>query len=377
MRLARIVLLFCAFGISASLFFFITSVAHAANDGIYERALVRSVSNTTATTTHGAEQMQSYVIQFLSGPLNGEQRTIASDISSSPYRLDPRPGDKVLVYIQPNPTGGEPLLFLEGFDRRAAMYWLIALFALTMLLLAGWQGLKIALSIFLSLLLIGFVLIPSFLKGLNPVPIALGLTVVLTALTTCLSTGWNRKSFVTTIGTLGGVFIAYLVATVFANWLHLAGLASEEDRLFFDKNPMLNPQGLLFAGIIIASLGVVEDVAVSIASGVMEVRQANPKLGFKELFRSGMVVGRDHMGALANTLIFVYVGGTLSTLLLYTQSGGAWAKFINFDVIVDEILRSLSGTIGLVFTVPITALLAAWTARRTMYRPVESDVFRL
>lgn len=149
-------------------------------------------------------------------------------------------------------------------------------------------------------------------------------------------------------------------------WLIAALIGSSLiDRLFFTKNPQLDPRGLLFAGIIIAAMGVVEDVAVSIASGVMEVREANPRLGFKELFRSGMVVGRDHMGALANTLVFAYVGASLSTLLLYSQYGGSWAKFMNFDLVVDEVVRSLAGTIGLVFTVPITALLAAWAARRT------------
>ncbi|MCR4256209.1 MAG: YibE/F family protein, partial [Candidatus Uhrbacteria bacterium] len=104
--------------------------------------------------------------------------------------------------------------------------------------------------------------------------------------------------------------------------------------------------------------------AVSIASGVAEVRRHHPKATFKELFTSGMVVGRDHMGALANTLVFAYVGASLSTLLLYSQFGGSWLKFINFDSVADEIIRSLTGTIGLVFTVPITALLAAWVMTR-------------
>ena len=253
-------------------------------------------------------------------------------------------------------------MYLESFDRRAAMYWLIALFVLTMVLLAGWQGLKVAGSIAISIFLIVSVLIPGFLRGWNPIPIALGLAVVLAGITAGFTVGWNRKSLVTTIGTLGGVAVAYLIGSVFANWSHLSGLNTDDARLFFDKNPTLNPQALLFAGIIIASLGVVEDVAVSIASGVMEVRQANPNLTFKQLFRSGMVIGRDHMGALANTLVFAYVGGSLTTLLLYAQNGSSWAKFINFDIVVEEILRSLSGTIGLVFTVPITALLAAWFA---------------
>lgn len=330
--------------------------------------VIRS-SSIIQTTPNGAQQLKSYEIQYLSGSLKGTTQTISSDITSDPYGLDPQPGDKVLIFLQANPEGGAPLAYLESFDRRAAIYWLIGLFVLTLVFLAGWQGFKIATSILLSILLIGFILIPTFLRGLNPIPIAFILVALLATISSVLSIGWNKKSLVTIIGTIGGVAVAYLVSVVFAHWAHLSGLSTDEDRLFFDKNPTLNPQGLLFAGVAIASLGVVEDVAVSIASGVMEVRQANARLGFKELFRSGMIIGRDHMGALANTLVFAYVGGSLSTLLLYTQFGGSWAKFLNFDSVVDEVIRSLAGTIGLIFTVPITAVLAAWFALRT--RPVK------
>jgi len=327
--------------------------------------MVKEVKTTTQTNPNGGQQVRTYVIQYLSGPLKGKTADLSSDVSSNPYALDPRPGDKVLIFLQADPNGGEPHAFLESFDRRNAIYTLIALFVLTMVLLAGWQGLKVAASIFISVMLIGFVLIPSFLKGLNPVPIALILIALFSGISSVFAMGWNRKSLVTVIGTVGGTLTAYLIASIFADWAHLNGLSTEEDRLFFDKNPTLNPRGLLFAGIIIASMGIVEDVAVSIASGIMEVRQANPRLTFKELFRSGMIVGRDHMSALANTLIFAYVGASISTLLLYTQYGGSWGKFLNFDSVVDEIIRALAGTIGLVFTVPITALLGAWFALKS------------
>ena len=99
---------------------------------------------------------------------------------------------------------------------------------------------------------------------------------------------------------------------------------------------------------------------MSIVSGLAEVKRANPRLAFRELFKAGMTIGNDHMSALANTLVYAYVGGSLSTLLLYSQFGGSWLKFINFDNVVDEVIRSLSGTIGLIFTVPISALLTAW-----------------
>ncbi|MFA5935390.1 MAG: YibE/F family protein [Patescibacteria group bacterium] len=341
-------------------------------DGVYERAIVRSVSLGTETIPTGGTQRQHYNVEILSGSLKGQTRTLSSDLESNPYNLNPSVGDRVVILIQGEAQSGSELIFLEGFDRRGAIFWLVVLFFATLVLLAGWQGMKVALSISISILLIGWVLIPAFLNGLNPIPVAIVLAAVLVGISTVSSTGWNKKTLVTVIGTVGGVLVAYAISHLFATWAHLEGLSNEEDRLFFAKNPLLDPRGLMFAGIIIAAMGVVEDVAVSISSGVFEVHRNNSRLSLKELFRSGMVIGRDHMSALANTLIFAYVGASLSTLLLYTQYGGSWLKFLNFDSVVDEVVRSLSGTIGLIFTVPITAILAAFVASR-MTKPDRSS----
>lgn len=332
-------------------------------DGLYERAQVTHVEFRMQQTSSTGEQVRVFTVKFLSGPLASKTQEIVSDVTTNPYQLVPEAGDKIVIFMQPGTDANQWNLYIDGFDRRAALAWLVVLFVLTLVLLAGWQGLKVAFSILISIGLIGYVLIPAFLKGVNPVPLAIFLGGAFTLIASGLSTGWNRKAVVTAIGTMGGAIIAYLLSVVFVRMTHLSGLSSEEDRLFFEKNALLDPRGLLFAGIIIASVGVLEDVAVSIASGVSEVRRANPRLGFRELFTSGMVVGKDHMAALANTLVYAYVGGSLSSLLLYTQFGGSWLKFINFDVVVDELVRSLCGTIGLVFTVPITALLAAWWMR--------------
>ncbi len=332
------------------------------NEGQYERAVVESVGTTASAIPGGAEQITVFRVRFLSGPLLNQIREIHSDINSNPYRLDPHAGDKIVVFMQND--AGVWSLYLEGFDRRDYMFWLIGLFVLTLILLSGWQGVKVACSIAISIAMIGYILIPLYLKGVNAVPLAIVLSGAFTLISSVLTTGWNRKSVVTAVGTMGGALVAYVISLIFVDATRLSGLSSDDDRLFFNKNPLLDPRGLLFAGIIIASVGVLEDVAVSIASGVSEVRRANPKANFRNLFLAGMVIGKDHMGALANTLVFAYVGASLSTLLLYQEFGGSWLKFINFDTVTDEVVRSLCGTIGLVFTVPITALLAAWVMLR-------------
>lgn len=341
-------------------------------EGSYERAEVLRVQNETRQTPNGAnEQVRVYQVRFLSGAIKGQERSIADDIGSNPYQIRPETGDKIVVLLQPSEQVEAWNFYIEGFDRRSAIFLLVALFVVMLVLLAGWQGIKVAASIGISLLLIGYVLIPLFLRGWNPVPIAILLGGIFTLLSCGLGSGWNRKAVVTAIGTMGGAIIAYLLSLAFVDMTRLSGLSTEEDRLFFQKNPSLDPRGLLFAGIIIAAVGVLEDVAVSIVSGVTEVHRANPRLGFQRLFLSGMAVGRDHMAALANTLVYAYVGASLSSLLLYKQFGESWLKFINFDTVVDEIIRSLCGTIGLIFTVPITALLAAWAITKIGSLPEE------
>lgn len=340
-------------------------------EGQYERGVVESVGTGSTLIPGGAEQVKLFRVRFLSGPLLNQVQEIRSDITGNPYNIDPHTGDKVVVFMQNDGTGWS--LYLEGFDRRGPMIVLIVLFVLTLVLLSGWQGLKVAAGIAISILMIGYILIPLYLRGVNAVPLAIVLAGLFTMISTGLTMGWNRKTIVVSVGTMGGALVAYLISLVFVDATRLSGLSTEDDRLFFNKNPLLDPRGLLFAGIIIAAVGVLEDVAVSIASGVSEVRRANPKIGFKELFTAGMVIGRDHMGALANTLVFAYVGASLSTLLLYEQFGGSWLKFINFDSVTDEVVRALAGTIGLVFTVPITALLATWAMLRA---PVDSKSHR-
>ena len=347
-----------------------TTATHA--EGTYERAVVESVKSSSRANGTGVEQTEVYHVKFTGGALVNQERDIANEVGSNPYGVQPREGDRIIVFI-PGADDDTQSMYIESFDRTRAILWLVALFVATLVILAGKQGLYVALSIAISLVMIGTILIPAFLKGYPAVPVAIVLSGVFTLISTGLTTGWNKKSVVTAVGTMGGALVAYAIALLFGDAMHLQGLSSEEDRMFFERNPLLSSRNLLFAGIIIASAGVVEDVAVSIASGAVEVKRANPQASFRELFRAGMTIGNDHMGALANTLVYAYVGGSLSVLLLYQQFGGSWAKFLNFDSVVDEILRSLAGTIGLIFTVPMTAVLAAYVTAQMPEKELQKE----
>lgn len=140
--------------------------------GLYERARVEEAGLKTLATDQGGQQVEAYKVKFLAGPLKDQERLITNDVGSNPYGLKPRTGDVVVVFMQS--TGqSDWQLYLDGFDRRAALAWLVVLFVFTLVLLSGWQGLKVALSILISILVIAYVLIPAFVKGVNPVPLAI------------------------------------------------------------------------------------------------------------------------------------------------------------------------------------------------------------
>jgi uncharacterized membrane protein len=326
--------------------------------GSYERAIVRNVTQTPDERPDGGEQKIRYAVEYLSGPLKGKTSVIVSDISTNPYGLEPRIGDRVVVYLQTTQEG-DPVASLEGFDRRNALAWILFAFVAAFCLLGGWQGFKVAASAVASVAIIGWILVPTFMGGTNPIPVAIALVVALTGFMTTLTVGWNRKMLATTIGVLGGATASYLLASAFAGMAHLQGFASEGVRTVFEQNPLLDPANLLVAGVIVAAAGVIQDLSASIACGVVDSHGTNPRRDMKGLFLTGMVIGREHIRTLAPALVFASLGAVLSGLLLVNAYEGSWLKLLNDDIVAEQIVRSLAGTIGLVCTVPIAALAAA------------------
>ena len=157
---------------------------------------------------------------------------------------------------------------------------------------------------------------------------------------------------------LGAILIATIFSLLINNFSHLNGLGTEDMRIFAINNPNFNFQGILFAGIIIGALGAIMDVAVSISSGLQEVRNHKPNIGFQELLSSGMNIGRDIMGSMLNTLIFAYVGVSIAIILIISQNGIGLIEFLNYGFVTEEIVRSLIGSLGLLATIPVTALAA-------------------
>ena len=188
-----------------------------------------------------------------------------------------------------------------------------------------------------------------------------------------LAHGINARTTTAVLGTVGALFITGVLAWIFVTGTHLTGLASEESGLLAASLSGVSLKGLLLGGIVIGSLGVLDDVTVTQASAVWELHQANPSYGFSRLYAAGLRIGRDHIASTVNTLVMAYAGASLPLLVLFTLSSRQLGDVLTSEILAQEIVRTLVGSIGLISAVPITTALAAFVADRSIHRePVEA-----
>lgn len=270
-------------------------------------------------------------------------------------------GDQVLLSIDENDNGTIKSANIYEIVRYNYIYMLIFIFIILLGIVGGIKGLKSIAALFLTGVVIIKILIPLILKGFNPIVVSLVLCIGVSIINLLIISGKNRKTLAAIIGTVGGVVVAAVIGLSMSSVLRLTGLTDEELQMivYVSQNAAFDYRGLLFSGILMGALGAVMDISMSIASAVNEIKSSSGVISKKELIKSGMNVGRDIMGTMANTLILAYVGGSMYTLMLVSTYSISLNRILDQDVIASEILKSLAGSIGLVFTIPITAVAAA------------------
>ena len=302
---------------------------------------------------------QTLVVKLTSGKFRGKLVTITNTLGMNPvYDIKVREGDGVVVSLDIQ-SGKIKDAGIADHLREPSVYLLIGIFII-LLLLVGWnKGLKAFITLLLTLSLVLGLLLPGILRGYDPVDLTLILAVVVTIINTLIIGGFSRKSIASIVGTIGGLIIAGLIALKIGKAAYLTGFGTEESAmlLYLPKHVHLNIQEILFAGIIIGTLGAVMDVSMSVASAVEEVKRVNPSLSMMDLMKSGMNVGRDIMGIMANTLILAYTGSSVSLLLIFMAYQDSLTLIMNLDMIASEIVRALSGSIGMIMVVPLTAVI--------------------
>lgn len=300
-------------------------------------------------------------IEIIEGPLKGQTFTVPNEVTDNPaYNVKVREG-KELVLSVVTARGQKPEINIADYHRAPFLGALLVVFLAVFLFFGGKEGIKSLLGLVVGIVLIAVVLLPLSYRGFDPLLVSAGIALVITATTTTLVAGFSQKAYAATLGTIGGVIISGVAAHLVIIAADLTGLSSEEAQIL--RGSVLNQpaefySGLLAAGMLIGALGVIMDVAVSIASATWELRQTDPTLTRQQLYKRGMNVGRDIMGTMTNTLILAYAGSALPLLLLMAQIPSV--KLLNLDLVATEVASALTGSLGLICTIPLTALASSY-----------------
>ena len=329
----------------------------------FETARVLSVLEDNTAVDEETENVKkgdtTLEVELLTGRYKGDVCKVTNYYSAL-YNVDVSKGDRVSVRID---TTGEHeySVSIYNYDRVPLVIGLVIVFAIVLIALGGKQGLKAFLGLVYTVLVIVFVLLPLTLKGVAPIPLTIAIVFITSAVCYLLIGGLQKKTIAAALGSLAGVLIAALLGAMAA---HIGGVTTfqmdEAEALLLVKSSYpIQLRGLFISSILIAAIGAVMDIAMSISSAIGEVHEANAKLGFKELFAAGMNIGRDAMGTMANTLVLAYVGGALNMMVLIYSYGVSFIQLVNTDFVAIEMIRAIAGSIGIIGTVPCVSAIAA------------------
>ncbi|MBN1135727.1 MAG: YibE/F family protein [Anaerolineae bacterium] len=339
-----------------------SDLAPGESETLYAR-IVEVLEEGTIAQGEIEQPYQRLRLRITSGTLAGQEMDVEHGLlgltnQSRMFRV----GDRVLVQYGRTPDG-EDLLYIADYVRTGPLLWLALLFVAATLLLSGWQGVRSLVGMGVSLIVIAAFIVPQILAGHNPVTIAILGSVVMMGVSLYLVYGWRRKTHVAVAGLLLSLILTALLAVWFVGWARLSGFGAEESAFLQVAGARLDLQGLLLAGIIVGTLGALDDVVINQSSAVFELSKANPSLGWRALFQHGMVIGRDHIAAMVNTLLLAYAGVALPLLLMFSIYTEPVTTTLNREIISEEVVRTLVGSLGLLAGVPLTTLIAALVAR--------------
>lgn len=305
---------------------------------------------------------QLATVRVLTGEFKGSEQVIENVLTNNPaYDMMLSKGDRVILHLEANDevVGSEDDVdfFIADFKRDTTLYWLGAIFFAGLLLVGRLKGFLSFISIAATAAMIFFVLMPLILYGVNPIAAVTGVSILATIVTIYVVAGFNRKSTSAVIGSAASLIFAGIISVIAIKFAHLTGFAGEETMFLYSARPDLDFTGILTASMMLATLGAVMDIGVSIASTINELYQTNKDLSRRALFKSGMNVGCDIIGTMANTLILVYLGSALPLVLLANNID--LQKFFNLNQVATEIVSALIGSIGILACVPLTAIVSA------------------
>lgn len=303
---------------------------------------------------------QELEIRILSGRHKGEVLPMTNYLSAL-FNVDVGVGDRIIVRLITQEDGSY-YASLFNYDRALVMGGALLVFCAVLVLLGGRKGVRALLGLVFTLVCLWFLLIPGLIRGLPAIPLTIAVAAVCAAASLILLDGPSRKSLCAILGCVGGVAAAGLFAALVGALTPMDGfnMSEAENLLLYGAEKGLSIRGLLVCGVLVAALGAVMDVAMSIASAAWELREHNDGLSRRELFRSGMNIGRDAMGTMANTLILAFAGSSFNLLILIQIYDIPFLQLANTDFLCIEVLQSVAGSMGILLTVPLVAAISAY-----------------
>jgi uncharacterized membrane protein len=308
--------------------------------------------------------VQQVEVEITSGELTG-QVVLTESGSSVAAGATPRVrrGMRVIVGHTVGPTGEH--FFIADYVRRPALFWLIVVFVAATLAIGRGTGVRSLLGLGFSVFVLFQFILPRILAGQSPIWVSIVGAALLALPSLYLVYGLRHKTHAAALGMAASLLITWFLAALWSRWAHLTGFGSDEGTfLTIATGGQINLSGVMLAGIVIGTLGVLDDIAVGQSSAVFELHAANPALSRWELFRHAMAVGRDHIASMVNTLVLAYAGASLPLLLLIALYQEPLLPTLNRELFVEEVVRTLVGSLGLMLAVPLTTLSASYLAKR-------------
>lgn len=326
--------------------------------GVFQKARVVEIVSENRDQSGNQLGTQVVNVEILSGKYEGKVIQ-TTNVDSYLYGADCKVGSKIIVQVSEYNGGLSASVY--NYDRTDVLYMIIALFLILLVLIGKRKGFTSALGLIFTFICIMFLYLPMLYLGFSPFFSAVIVVILTTLVTMYFIGGFSMKTVCAVLGTIAGVIVAGVFASCFGMLSNISGynVSDIETLIYIGQNSKMDISGLLFSGIIIASLGAVMDVAMSISTTIEEIKFYNPTVSSKELFKSGIKIGGDMMGTMSNTLILAFTGGSLSTLVVFYAYDMSFLQMFNSYDMGIEIIQGISGSLGVILTVPFVSVIAA------------------
>ena len=324
--------------------------------------VVEVVEDRTSLNAAGARVgSQDLLIELLSGPRRGDVIAAQNLLFPIEHGVYAQVGQRVLVFFQPATDGVADNYFshIQSYDRTRGIYFVVAAFLALLVAIFGKSGIRAAFGLVFTFVTIIFLLLPLIAYGLSPALLTIGISILIVVISIIAIMGFQRKTYVSIIGSCFGILCYCLFYLLTGFILRINGFNIAEIDLLIVAGFYMGARELLFASILIASLGGIMDVAVSLSSAMFELSKVDKKNQFKTLFQSGMKVSKDIIGSSSNTLILAFTGTFLISLFLFATTNTQYEVMINRVDISIEIMRAISASAAMIVCAPITVLISA------------------